>query len=93
MDWSNSLACWVQTDDDRLAKSTRRQPTHLPGMYSRQEVSEYYSDKTGFKVDNFAFYEVYGLFWLAAIAQQIYYRYHHQQTDNQRLKTFFLCII
>jgi aminoglycoside phosphotransferase (APT) family kinase protein len=86
MDLGNSLAYWVQADDDKLAKSTRRQPTHLPGMLTRKEVIAYYLDKTGFKVDNFAFYEVYGLFRLAAIVQQIYYRYHHKQTDNPAFK-------
>lgn len=86
MDLGNSLAYWVQADDDKIAKSTRRQPTHLPGMLSRKEVIAYYLEKTGFKVDNFAFYEVYGLFRLAAIVQQIYYRYHHKQTDNPAYK-------
>jgi aminoglycoside phosphotransferase (APT) family kinase protein len=86
MDLGDSLAYWVQADDDKLAKSTRRQPTHLPGMLTRKEMIAYYLDKTDFRVDNFAFYEVYGLFRLAAIAQQIYYRYHHKQTDNPALK-------
>jgi aminoglycoside phosphotransferase (APT) family kinase protein len=86
MDLGNSLAYWVQADDDKVAKATRRQPSHLPGMLSRKEVIAYYLEKTGFKVDNFAFYEVYGLFRLAAIVQQIYYRYHHKQTDNPAFK-------
>jgi aminoglycoside phosphotransferase (APT) family kinase protein len=29
MDLGNTLAYWVQADDDFMAKSTRRQPTHL----------------------------------------------------------------
>ena len=29
-----------------------------------------------------AFYEVFGLFRLAVILQQIYYRYHHKQTTE-----------
>ena len=92
MDLGNSLAYWVQANDDRLAKSTRRQPTHLSGMYSRHEVIDYYLGQTGFKVDNFAFYEVYGLFRLAAIAQQIYYRYHHKQTNNPAFKNIWFFV-
>ncbi|QHJ11710.1 hypothetical protein FX988_01945 [Paraglaciecola mesophila] len=92
MDLGNSLAYWVQADDDKLAKSTRRQPTHLPGMYTRREVIDYYLDKTGFNVDNFAFYEVYGLYRLAAIAQQIYYRYHHKQTNNPAFKNIWFFV-
>jgi aminoglycoside phosphotransferase (APT) family kinase protein len=92
MDLGNTLAYWVQANDDRIAKSTRRQPSHLPGMLSRKEVIAYYLEKTGFKVDNFAFYEVYGLFRLAAIAQQIYYRYHHKQTDNPAFKNIWFFV-
>ena len=86
MDLGNSLAYWVQADDDRVAKGTRRQPTHLPGMMTRQEVIEYYCNKQNLRAEDFAFYEVYGLFRLAAIAQQIYYRYHHKQTRNPAYK-------
>ncbi|WJG08550.1 phosphotransferase family protein [Aliiglaciecola sp. LCG003] len=86
MDIGNSLAYWVDAGDDPIAQGTRRQPTHLDGMFTRAEVIEYYLDKTGYKVDDFTFYEVYGLFRLAAIAQQIYYRYHHKQTNNPAFK-------
>jgi len=92
MDLGNSLAYWVEADDDFMARSTRRQPTHLPGMLTRQEVIDYYLEKTGFKVDDFTFYEVYGLFRLAGIAQQIYYRYHHKQTRNPAFKNFWLFV-
>jgi aminoglycoside phosphotransferase (APT) family kinase protein len=86
MDLGNSLAYWVQADDDRIALGTRRQPSHLDGMLTRREVIDYYLAKTGFKVESFVFYEVYGLFRLAAIVQQIYYRYHHKQTQNPAFK-------
>ena len=89
MDLGNSLAYWVQADDDWLAKSTRLQPTHLPGMFTRQQVIEYYLDKTSSNVDDFRFYEVYGLFRLAGIVQQIYYRYHHKQTRNPAFKNMW----
>ncbi len=86
MDLGNTLAYWVQADDDFIATSTRRQPTHLEGMLTRKEVIKYYAKKTGADVSNIAFYEVYGLFRLAAIVLQIYYRYHHKQTRNPAFK-------
>ena len=92
MDLGNSLAYWVEAGDDRIAQGTRRQPTHLDGMLSREEVIAYYLDKTGFKVDDFSFYQVYGLFRLAAIAQQIYYRYHHKQTNNPAFKNIWFFV-
>lgn len=88
MDLGNSLAYWVQADDDPQFQMMRRQPTHIPGMLMRDEVVEYYLDKTGRKVESFVFYEVYGLFRLAVIIQQIYYRYFHGQTKDKRFAGF-----
>jgi len=90
MDLGNAMAYWVQADDDRIFRAFRRQPTHLPGMLTRREVVEYYCAKTGCAPENWAFYEVYGLFRLAVIVQQIYYRYHHRQTRNPAFKRFWL---
>ncbi|MDS4031777.1 MAG: phosphotransferase family protein [Candidatus Contendobacter sp.] len=88
MDLGNTLAYWVQADDDALFQQVRRQPTHLPGMLTRREVIEYYGSKTGYRVDNFDFYALYGLFRLAVIVQQIYYRYFHGQTRNPAFANF-----
>ncbi|MAS05766.1 MAG: phosphotransferase family protein [Xanthomonadales bacterium] len=90
MDLGNAMAYWVQADDDRVFRAFRRQPTHLPGMFTRREVVEYYCRKMGYKPENWAFYEVYGLFRLAVIVQQIYYRYYHRQTRNPAFKRFWL---
>lgn len=92
MDLGNSLAYWIQADDDRIARSTRRQPTHLPGMLTRQQVIEYYCEKMGVNVKDFRFYEVFGLFRLSVIAQQIYFRYHHKQTRNPAFKNFWFLV-
>lgn len=88
MDLGNTLAYWVQADDDAVFQSVRRQPTHLPGMLTRQEVIDYYGEKTGYHVANFDFYAIFGLFRLAVIVQQIYYRYFHQQTSNPAFAGF-----
>ena len=92
MDLGNALAYWVQADDDFFIRSLRRQPTHLPGMLTRREVVEYYAQKTGRRTNNWAFYEVYGLFRLAVIAQQIYYRYQHGQTTNPAFRNFWMFV-
>ncbi len=42
MDLGNSLAYWVQADDDRIMRALRRQPTHLAGMLTRAQVVEHY---------------------------------------------------
>jgi len=92
MDLGNTLAYWIEADDDFFAQKIRRQPTHLPGMLSRSQVIDYYCDKRGMASIDFTFYEVYGLFRLAGIVQQIYYRYHHKQTKNPAFKDFWLFV-
>jgi aminoglycoside phosphotransferase (APT) family kinase protein len=90
MDLGNSLAYWVEAADDPVMRAVRRQPTHLPGMLTRNDVVARYFERTGLAPRDFTFYEVFGLFRLAAIAQQIYYRYHHRQTRNPAFRRFWL---
>lgn len=92
IDLGSMLAYWIQPDDNFVMRSMRRQPTHLPGMMTREEVVHYYLDKTGLSGAHWTFYEVFGVFRLAGIAQQIYYRYHHGQTDNSAFKNFWIAV-
>jgi len=57
-------------------------------MLTRQEFVDYYAERAGIRIDNFDFYYTYGLFRLAAIVQQIYYRYFHGQTQDKRFSKF-----
>ncbi len=88
MDLGCSLAYWVQADDDAVFQKMRRQPTNAPGMMTRQEVIEYYASQTGHRADNFDFYLIYGLFRLAVIIQQIYFRFFNGQTRNPQFAQF-----
>lgn len=92
MDLGGSLAYWVEAGDDRMMRFLRRQPTDAPGMLTRREVVDRYVDRTGRTVENWPFYEVFGLFRLATIAQQIYYRYHRRQTRNPAFRHFWLAV-
>src|SRR5690606_41483962 len=74
-----------QAADDEYPKSRRRQQTHLPGMLTRDEVVEYYAERTGRQeqvAKNGTFYRVYGIFRLAVILQQLYKRYVDGGTHN-----------
>ena len=88
MDLGGSLAYWIQADDDPMFHSLRRQPSHAPGMLTRREVVAYYGERSGWGVDNFEFYEVFGLFRLMVILQQIYRRFVLAQTTNPRFADF-----
>lgn len=88
MDLGSSLAYWVQAGDTPQMQSLRMQPSLLPGMLTRSEIVEYYGRKTGRVISNYDFYYVFGLFRLAVIAQQIYYRFKLGQTSNPRFASF-----
>ncbi len=90
MDLAGSMAYWVQADDPEDFQLMRRVPTHLPGMLTRDEVVAAYAERTGLTVtpEQWRFYEVFGLFRLAVIAQQIYYRFVHGQTTNEAYAVF-----
>jgi aminoglycoside phosphotransferase (APT) family kinase protein len=90
MDLGSSLAYWVQADDGFAGRLFLRQPSNLPGMPTRAQIVARYGEQTGCPIDAWAFYEVFGLFRLAVIAQQIYYRYHHKQTRNPAFKRFWV---
>ena len=84
MDLGCSMAYWVETGDGPEMLATRMLPTQLPGSLSRVEVLRRYSAASGLPVGDFRFYRVFGLFRLAVIIQQIYYRYFHGQTRDPR---------
>lgn len=88
MDLGSSLAYWVQADDDATFQAFRRQPSNATGMFTRRKVVDYYGERTGWSVDNFDFYEVFGLFRLMVIIQQIYRRFVLGQTTNPQFAGF-----
>ncbi|MEY9929658.1 aminoglycoside phosphotransferase (APT) family kinase protein [Catenulispora sp. GP43] len=88
MDLGSALAYWVQADDNEEFGLLRRQPTTTAGMLTRAQIVAYYGERTGRDVAAWPFYETFGLFRLAVIVQQIYYRYFHGQTTNPAFKHF-----
>ena len=88
MDLGSALAYWVDRDDDLEFASLRRQPSHLEGMPTRREFIAKYLELSGRKCDDFTFYEVFGLFRLTVIIQQIWARYRAGQTTNPAFKGF-----
>ncbi len=84
MDLGSGLAYWVDRNDPEPMQMIRQLPTHLPGMFTRAQMVERYAEKTGRSIASFDFYYCFGLFRLAVIAQQIYYRFFHGQTKDPR---------
>jgi aminoglycoside phosphotransferase (APT) family kinase protein len=92
MDLGASLAYWVQSDDSAEMQAIRFMPTHLAGIPSRRELVEMYSELSGRPVRHYDFFYCFGLFRLAVIVQQIYYRYYHGQTADRRFAAFILAV-
>ena len=67
-------------------------PTNIPGALIREELVSRYAEQSGISIDNFDFYFCFGLFRLAVIAQQIYYRYFHAETRDKRFKTLISAV-
>ena len=88
MDLGSALAYWVDRDDEPAFASLRRQPSHLPGMPTREEFVARYVQLSGRACSDFTFYEVFGLFRLAVIIQQIWARYRAGQTTNPAFAGF-----
>jgi aminoglycoside phosphotransferase (APT) family kinase protein len=62
--------------------------TDRPGWLKRDEILERYALGTGRNLSSIRFYEVFALFKIAVVIQQIYFRYLGGQTDDPRFAAF-----
>ncbi len=81
------LAYWAPTapPEQRDALTT---VTNRPGYFTHDEIVERYAARSGRDVSNVRYYEVFALFKIAVVIQQIYYRYVNGQTQDARFATF-----
>jgi aminoglycoside phosphotransferase (APT) family kinase protein len=86
MDLGNSIAYWIEKDDPPNIQMVRMMATNIEGMLTRNEQVVLYGQIMGRSISDFDFYFCFGLFRLAVIAQQIYYRFYHGQTKDERFK-------
>lgn len=92
MDLGNSIAYWVERDDPEKIQAIRMMATNVEGMLTRREQVRLYGEITGRNVEGFDYYHIFGLFRLAVIAQQIYYRFFHGQTNDERFKMLIFAV-
>lgn len=84
MDLGTSIAYWSMDSDSDLILNGFPSPTAMEGNPGRLELVELYAQKSGRSIDNLVFYYAYGLFKIAVIVQQIYYRYSKGMTTDER---------
>jgi aminoglycoside phosphotransferase (APT) family kinase protein len=88
IDLGIALCYWAQKGDPEARRESISPVTTEPGWLTRDELAARYAEKTGRDVAGIAFYEVFALFKVAVVLQQIYYRYVKGQTHDERFKDF-----
>jgi aminoglycoside phosphotransferase (APT) family kinase protein len=81
------LAYWMPTappsQRDALTTVTSRE-----GYFTRDEIIERYGVRSRRDLSGLRFFEVFALFKIAVVIQQIYYRFVKGQTDDRRFANF-----
>jgi len=93
MDLGTTLGYWVDRNDLPELQLFQLSATTLEGNPSREGILEMYENKSGQTVNNPVFYYVFGLFKIAVIAQQIYFRYKKGFTKDKRFGLLNLAVI
>ncbi len=83
-----TLCYWAWADAPQLRSRAVPAITRQPGWYTRDQFVERYAERTGRDLTHIGYYEVLGVFKLAVILQQIYYRYRRGQTQDARFRNF-----
>jgi aminoglycoside phosphotransferase (APT) family kinase protein len=83
-----ALCYWAWADASQLRARGVPALTSQPGWYTRDQFVQRYAERTGRDLSDIGYYEVLGIFKLAVILQQIYYRYRCGQTLDARFQNF-----
>jgi len=59
-----------------------------PGYFTKEEIVERYASRSGRDVSNVRYYEIFAVFKIAVVIQQIYYRFIKGQTSDARFASF-----
>jgi aminoglycoside phosphotransferase (APT) family kinase protein len=86
-DLGTALAYWTDRNDPDELREICSAPTTIPGTLTRAQLTERYSLATGRGIHNIVFYLAFARFKVAVIVQQIYYRYAHGLTEDERFAT------
>jgi aminoglycoside phosphotransferase (APT) family kinase protein len=82
-----TLCYW---SSDVVPGTGREAITAGPGWYTREEFIAHYARATGRDLSALPWHEVFGVFKLAVILQQIYFRFLRGQTGDERFRNFDL---
>ncbi len=90
MDLGTTLAYWAEANDSDALKPFNL--TWMPGNMTRNEMANYYAEKSQTSIDDIVFYYVFGSFKVGVICQQIYHRYKQGYTQDPRFASLIYLI-
>ena len=93
MDLGTTLGYWMDKNELPELKLFQLSATTLEGNPTREGILEMYESKSGKTIPNPVFYYVFGLFKIAVIAQQIYFRYKKGYTKDRRFSLLNLAVM
>ncbi len=82
-DLGTLLCSWLNRDEG-AASGPSAMPTQTTGFMSRDEAIGRYAERAGRDVTLIPYYHVFGVFKMAVVLQQIYFRFHEGQTQDTR---------
>jgi len=83
-----TLCYWAWAGAPQLRSRAMPAITSQPGWYTRDQFVQRYAERAGRDLSKISYYEVLGVFKLAVILQQIYYRFKRGQTRDARFQDF-----
>jgi aminoglycoside phosphotransferase (APT) family kinase protein len=77
------LSSWIQPGEQYEFLSVM--PSRTPGFMTRDQAIARYGERSGRDVGKMPYYYVFGLFKMAVVVQQLYFRWHKGQTKDERM--------
>ena len=86
MDLGTSLGYWIDSTDPDNIQDNKFNISTAEGNLNRGELVSLYSKESKLDISDIVFYYVFGLFKIAVIVQQIFYRYKMGKSLDERFK-------
>lgn len=88
MDFGTTLGYWMPKDAPKEMFQLPANPAVLMKNFSHRDLADIYAEKSGKELKNLNFYYAFGVFKIAVICQQIYFRFVKGFTKDERFKNF-----
>lgn len=87
-DLGTLLSAWIEASEAPPGTGQVGMPSNVPGFLTRQEAVDRYCRRRNLDPAAVPYYYVFGLYKIGVVLQQIYYRYHLGQTQDERFANF-----